>query len=119
MYSNNTSDSGDSVGWFTNKVNGTQHQAELGIFTGLMTADLAAIQPIKNRDGFVFYGFAGVEGYSKFGSYTGNLDDDGPFIYTGFRPAFVMLKKHLPLDVMEHSRLCTRYTQPDRKSFSA
>ena len=36
--------------------------------------------------------FHGVEGYSKFGSYTGNGSADGPFIYTGFRPAYVMVK---------------------------
>ena len=37
--------------------------------------------------------FAEVEGYSKFGSYTGNGSADGPFVYTGFRPAFVLLKQ--------------------------
>jgi hypothetical protein len=41
----------------------------------------------------VAYCFAEVEGYSKFGSYTGNGNADGPFIYTGFRPAFVMIKR--------------------------
>ena len=41
---------------------------------------------------FVAYCFAKVEGFSKFGSYTGNGSTDGPFIYTGFRPAFVLLK---------------------------
>ena len=29
----------------------------------------------------------------KFGSYTGNGNADGPFVYTGFKPAFVMIKK--------------------------
>ena len=42
---------------------------------------------------YVAYCFADVEGYSKFGSYTGNGSADGPFIYTGFRPAFVIIKK--------------------------
>ena len=41
----------------------------------------------------VAYCFAEKQGYSKFGSYTGNSSLDGPFIYTGFKPAFVMLKK--------------------------
>jgi len=41
----------------------------------------------------VCYAFAEVEGYSKFGSYTGNGSADGPFVYTGFRPAFVMVKR--------------------------
>ena len=40
----------------------------------------------------VAYCFADVEGYSKFGSYTGNGSADGPFVYTGFRPAYVMMK---------------------------
>ena len=43
---------------------------------------------------WVCYAFAEVEGYSKFGSYTGNgSSTDGPFVYTGFRPAFVMFKR--------------------------
>ena len=41
----------------------------------------------------VAYCFADVEGYSKFGSYTGNGSTDGPFVFTGFRPAFVMIKR--------------------------
>jgi hypothetical protein len=41
----------------------------------------------------IFYVFAEVEGYSKFGSYTGNNSTDGTFVYTGFRPAFVITKK--------------------------
>ena len=41
---------------------------------------------------WVAYCFQSVEGYSKFGSYTGNGSTDGPFVYTGFRPAFVLMK---------------------------
>jgi hypothetical protein len=40
----------------------------------------------------VFYCFAEKQGYSKFGSYTGNGSTDGTFVYTGFKPAFVMIK---------------------------
>ena len=39
------------------------------------------------------YCFAPVEGYSAFGSYTGNGSTDGPFVYLGFRPAFVITKR--------------------------
>ena len=39
------------------------------------------------------YCFAEVEGFSKFGSYTGNGNADGPFIQTGFRPAWVIIKR--------------------------
>jgi len=41
----------------------------------------------------VAYCFADVEGYSKFGSYTGNGSADGPFVFTNFRPAFVLVKR--------------------------
>lgn len=39
------------------------------------------------------YAFHSVQGYSKIGTYTGNGADDGPFVYTGFKPAFLMAKK--------------------------
>jgi hypothetical protein len=41
---------------------------------------------------FVAYCFAAVAGYSAFGSYTGNGSADGPFVYTGFRPRFILVK---------------------------
>ena len=41
---------------------------------------------------YIGYFFDEVQGYSKFGSYTGNGNADGPFIYTGFKPAFVIIK---------------------------
>ena len=46
----------------------------------------------ENGDNFVAYCFAEVEGFSKIGSYEGNGSADGPFVYTGFRPAFVLFK---------------------------
>jgi len=39
------------------------------------------------------YCFHSVDGFSKVGSYTGNGSSDGTFVYTGFRPAFVMFRK--------------------------
>ena len=41
---------------------------------------------------YIAYCFAEKKGFSKFGSYTGNGSADGPFIYTGFKPAFVIIK---------------------------
>ena len=41
----------------------------------------------------VAYCWAAVPGYSAFGSYTGNGSTDGPFVYTGFRPRFVLFKR--------------------------
>jgi hypothetical protein len=45
-------------------------------------------------ENFIAYCFHSVEGYSKFSSYTGNGNPDGPFIYTGFRPALVLIKRY-------------------------
>ena len=42
---------------------------------------------------YVAYCWAEIAGFSKFGSYTGNGSADGPFVYLGFRPEFVMIKK--------------------------
>jgi hypothetical protein len=41
---------------------------------------------------YVAYCWTPIAGYSAFGSYTGNGSSDGPFVYTGFRPKFVMVK---------------------------
>jgi hypothetical protein len=46
----------------------------------------------NNGDTVVTYCFAPVVGYSSFGSYTGNGSSDGPFVYTGFRPRWIMIK---------------------------
>ena len=43
---------------------------------------------------YVAYLFANKQGYSKFGKYVGNGNANGPFIYTGFKPAFVMMKNY-------------------------
>jgi len=50
---------------------------------------------ITNGNGmtYVAYLFAEKQGYSKFGSYTGNGNADGTFIYLGFKPAFIIIKK--------------------------
>jgi len=45
-----------------------------------------------NTRTYVAYAFSAVAGYSAFGSYTGNASTDGPFVYCGFRPRFVMFK---------------------------
>ena len=42
---------------------------------------------------FIAYCFAEKKGFSKFGSYVGNSSTDGTFVYTGFRPAWVMIKR--------------------------
>jgi len=46
-----------------------------------------------NSDNYVAYCFAPVEGYSAFGSYTGNGSVDGPFVFTNFHPRWVLIKR--------------------------
>jgi len=51
--------------------------------------------PSTNESGsnMIAYCFAEKKGFSKFGSYTGNGSTDGTFVYTGFKPAWVMVKR--------------------------
>jgi hypothetical protein len=46
-----------------------------------------------SSNNFVAYCFAEKQGFSKFGSYTGNGNADGTFVYTGFKPAWIMTKR--------------------------
>jgi hypothetical protein len=47
-----------------------------------------------STDNYIAYCFAEKTGYSKFGSYAGNNNADGTFVYTGFSPAFVLVKRY-------------------------
>ena len=47
----------------------------------------------KSGSTHIAYCFNEIKGYSKFGSYTGNGNADGPFVYTGFKPAFTLIKR--------------------------
>jgi len=53
---------------------------------------IAGAAVYNNGDAYVAYCFAPVAGYSAFGSYTGNGSTDGPFVYTNFRPRWIMFK---------------------------
>ena len=46
----------------------------------------------QNSQTFIAYCFAEKAGFSKFGKYTGNGNADGPFVYTGFKPAFIVVR---------------------------
>ena len=46
-----------------------------------------------STNNIIAYCFADVKGFSKFGSYVGNGSTDGTFVYTGFKPAFFILKR--------------------------
>ena len=68
----------------------------------------------KNTSTIICYTFAPVQGFSKFGSYTGNGETDGTFVYTGFRPAWVMIKGTNTNGwlVIDNKRTCLLYTSP-------
>ncbi len=63
-----------------------------------LTAPTATVFTLGNSGGvndsttYVAYCFKSIKGYSKMGNYTGNGNSDGPFVYTGFSPAWVMVK---------------------------
>ena len=63
-----------------------------------------------NNINYIAYCFAEKTGYSKFGSYVGNGDADGTFVFCGFKPAFVMYKK-----AIETSGNTARWTIIDNK----
>ena len=48
----------------------------------------------EGSDDFIMYCFHSVEGFSKIGSYDGNGSTDGVYVYTGFRPAWIMIKTY-------------------------
>ena len=79
---NTTAATADYAGYF-NDTEPTSSVFTLGNDTGIN----------ENTDTYIAYCFAEKKGYSKFGSYTGNGNADGAFIYTGFKTAFVMIKK--------------------------
>ena len=61
------------------------------------TSSVVSLGSHNNTNGssktYIAYCFSEVKGYSKFGSYTGNGNADGTFVYTGFKPAFVIIKR--------------------------
>jgi hypothetical protein len=60
---------------------------------GFVSGNSSADNVVKNGDDYVAYCFAEIEGYSKFGQYVANGNfSSGPFIYTGFKPSFVLIK---------------------------
>ena len=75
---------------------------------------------VSNSNGgnnsIIAYCFHDVEGYSKFGSYTGNGNADGAFVHLGFRPAFVLLKR---TDATGHWVLMDSVSDPNNPIDSA
>jgi len=58
-----------------------------------LVVTLGAGRETNNDNTLIMYCFAEKKGFSKFGSYTGNGNTDGTFVYTGFKPAFFMAKR--------------------------
>jgi hypothetical protein len=76
----NTTDAAGTVSAYWNDTAPTSTTISLGSWSNLAGDNVA-------------YCFAPVAGFSAFGSYTGNGSTDGPFVYTGFRPRWVMIKR--------------------------
>tara|TARA_B100001250_G_C19797924_1_gene789661 strand:+ start:1458 stop:2492 length:1035 start_codon:yes stop_codon:yes gene_type:complete len=77
---NSAADSGNTAMW--NSTSPTSTVFSIGTHGNVST----------NNSNYMAYCFAEKKGFSKFGSYTGNGDADGSFIYTGFKPAMVIIK---------------------------
>jgi len=67
---------------------------------GSMASPTSTVFSVNNTDGLgagtidnLAYCFTNVEGYCKTGGYTGNANDDGAFVYTGFRPAWILMRE--------------------------
>ena len=82
---------------YTLNLNDTSAQVNNDKVTSAPTSQLLnfSASNLLNGSGedYIAYCFAEVESYSKFGSYLGNGSTDGPFVYTGFRPAFLLFKR--------------------------
>ena len=63
-----------------------------GIWGATATSTVFSIGGSGGSGTFVAYCWAPIAGYSAFGSYTGNGSADGPFIYLGFRPKYILIR---------------------------
>ena len=70
----------------SNKFNNTEPTSS--VFTVSTAADTN-----QSSQNFISYIFTEVEGYSKFGVYSANSNNNGPFAYCGFEPAFLLIKR--------------------------
>ena len=76
------------------KLNANDAKQDLTLGTyGFSTSTTITNLGFTNSHEMIAYCFAEKRGYSKIGSYTGNNNSDGAFVYTGFRPAWGMFKK--------------------------
>ena len=102
-------DGGTSDSWFThwtgllgdnkvlywNSTDGAQTNASAFNSTAPTSTNITVgTNSATNADGntYIMYAFTDIQGYSKFGAYEGNGNANGPFVYTGFKPAFIQIK---------------------------
>jgi len=89
--------------WFVNHIsfsatlnlylNTTDSPVSDGVFTSRSSTTIGIGGNVStSANNYVAYCWAPIAGYSAFGSYTGNGSADGPFVYTGFRPRFLLTK---------------------------
>jgi len=105
VFTFNRTDDGGAHYVFTTAVDGTIDYLSLNATTAKnndpfsMPAFTSTVFSLDNDygmdagDNCVAYCFHSVEGYSKVGSYTGNSNADGTFVFTGFRPAWILIKR--------------------------
>jgi hypothetical protein len=74
---------------FSNGLNAVKHATNFGRFTLDSTTTVFKESGVR----YIAYSWAEIEGFSKFGSYVGNGSADGPFVYCGFKPAFIITKR--------------------------
>ena len=74
------------------------YAASSGYFQTLPTSSVFTEPNLYSGEDVLMYCFAEKQGFNKFGSYTGNGNANGAFIYTGFRPAFFMCKNTATTD---------------------
>jgi hypothetical protein len=83
LYLNTTAGTADDTNVFQAAPTSTVFSPQGGAWAGIGT----------NTIQYIAYCFHSVDGYSKVGKYAGNGAQDGAFVYTGFRPAFIFIKR--------------------------
>ena len=89
-----TEGNGNKLDWSSTAANaGTSFWNDTSPTTSVFTVkNTSSGDVLDDGRNYIAYCFHSVEGFSKFGKYTGNGNADGTFVYTGFRPAFVLIK---------------------------
>ena len=78
--------------WQYMPLNSTSAATNLSAFNADSTTITSSNDFVPNSASMVCYAFKNVQGYSKFGKYVGSGSADGAFVYTGFQPAFVIIR---------------------------